>query len=92
MNELNELKNRVQVLEDFIKSLQASHSIPLTIDQAFRARFTTSSFVISTKAESSETRSVNEAGVGTYDVLKPPNGWFEQIVNGTKYFIPAFTD
>lgn len=38
MNELQQLQNRVKVLEDFIKSLQASHSIPLAVDMALRAR------------------------------------------------------
>ena len=37
--EIEILKERIQVLEDFIKSLANYSSIPLEIDQAFRKRF-----------------------------------------------------
>ena len=37
-NELEQLKRELQELKDWKKSLEASHSIPLNIDQSFRAR------------------------------------------------------
>ena len=39
MDELKTLKKRIDELEKFNAQLQVSHSIPLSIDQAFRARF-----------------------------------------------------
>lgn len=38
-NEIDQLKKRVEKLENFIESLQASQKIPLAVDQAFRQRF-----------------------------------------------------
>ena len=39
MDEIKLLKQRILILEKFISDLQSSHSIPLSIDQSFRARF-----------------------------------------------------
>jgi hypothetical protein len=89
MNEIDQLKNRLQVLEDFVRSLEASHSIPLNIDQAFRARFTNPITSQITKAASSENRTVNEGGGASYDVLKAPDGFdqrFDPLTGQTKYY------
>ncbi len=48
MNELDLLKQRILILEKFISDLQSSHSIPLSIDQAFRDRFLSDTLTTST--------------------------------------------
>lgn len=43
----------------------------------------------STKTAVSARQAVNEGGVATYNVSKPPDGFF--IIEGTSYNIPYFT-
>ena len=51
MNETEKLKERIKKLEDFIQSLQASNTIPLGVDQAFRDRFRGSGLTTITVSE-----------------------------------------
>ena len=87
-----ELKKQIDDLLAWKKSLEASYSIPLNIDQAFRSRFiTTSGITTSTKSASSEDQAVAEAGSATYNVLKSPDAFLQVSINGAVKYIPIFT-
>lgn len=92
MNEIELLKKRIDELERIIRSLEASHSIPLKIDQAFRARFVSSSLIdTSSKSNSSESIGIDEAGSATHTVLGQPDAFLQIQVKGTTYYLPVFT-
>ena len=89
MNE--ELTKRIEVLEEFVKSLESSNSIPLSIDQSFRDRFFSSSNIVSSsKSATSENQAVNEAGAATYSVLGVPDAFIQVTIGATLYYIPVF--
>ena len=97
-NELEQLKRELQELKDWKKSLEASHSIPLNIHQAFTARFVSAGSIRpSSKSASSENVtavvSVNFGAqtVGTNTVLDNPDAFLEVVVGNTTYYIPVFT-
>lgn len=85
-----ELQRQIKELQDWKASLENSWSIPLEIDQAFRARFPTSSIVTSGKSATSENQAVNEAGVATYSVLGIPDGFLQVQIGTTIYNLPYF--
>ena len=87
MNE--DLLKRIEDLENFKKNLEASYSIPLNIDQAFRARFGGTGVTVS--AHTGETKQVNEGGVAVYNVMTAPDGFLQIQIGGTIYYIPMFT-
>ena len=88
---LEKLERENQELLTWKKNMEASHSIPLNIDQAFRARFPTTSLSTSTKVDSSENQAVDEGGAATYSVLKPPDAFLQVRIRTTTYYIPVFT-
>jgi len=57
-NEIENLKREIEELKTWKKSLEASHSIPLNIDQSFRERF------LSDVVTSSDILSVANGGTG----------------------------
>lgn len=88
---MEELQEQINELQEWKESMESSYSIPLNIDQAFRARFSGASLANSTKSASSENQPVNEGGVATYDVLKPPDAFLQVNIQGTVCYIPIFT-
>ena len=89
MNDYETLKRKVEVLEKFVQSLQTSSLIPLPVDQAIRERFLNPLVKQTEKAASSETRTVDEGGGATYDVLKVPDGFdkrFDKEIGQYKYY------
>ncbi len=94
MNELQQIKKELAELKAWKASLESSHSIPLKIDQAFRARLIKNSgslLTTSSKSAGSENQGVNEGGVLTYSVLGPPDKYLEITVSGVTNYIPAYT-
>ena len=89
--ELQQLKREVEELRAWKASLEASHSIPLNVDQAFRARFLSNQVKTSSKSVSSENQAVDEGGTGQYSVLKTPDAFLEVVASGGTYYIPVFT-
>lgn len=91
MNEdFAQMKRELEELKAWKKSLEMSHSIPLNIDQAFRARFAFG-LTTSSKSASSENRAVDEGGSATYSVLTTPDAFLQITINNTVYYIPVFT-
>jgi len=100
MNELELLKQEIEELKRWKSQLEASHSIPLNIDQAFRERFkglSTSIKTQSTKAADSEdvtvVNSVNFGAqtVGTTVVLNDPTQFLKVDIDGVTYYLAAWT-
>lgn len=87
------MEERVKKLEDIIKLLMSSTTIPQNIDGAFRKRFNlddVSRVKKSSKGATTENKTVNEAGTDTYSVLKSPDGFLEVNINGVTYYIPYY--
>lgn len=87
--EIEDLKKTVRELQTFNRSLMSSSSIPLSIDQAFKARFSFS-LKNSSKAASTETQAVNEGGASTYNVAKSVDGFVEYVSGNTIFYIPYY--
>lgn len=90
-----QLIKRVDALERENNLLKSSSSIPLAIDQAFRARFladvSTQHIITNSKSASSESQTVTESGSSTYSVLKPPDAFASTIIGSTTVYLPYYT-
>lgn len=89
-----ELQQKIEELERKIKFLEASATIPKPVEDAFRERLRLENVTAvfpSLKSAISEAQAVNEAGTANYSVLKNPDGFLQLTVNGTLYYIPAWT-
>lgn len=84
-------KQQLQDLLNWKKNMESSFSIPLNVDQSFRARFAFSSLKASTKDPSTETATIDEGGAAIKTVLDNPDAFLEVIVGSTTYYIPVFT-
>ena len=92
MNDYETLKRELEEIKNWKKSLERSSTIPLTIDQSFRERFSKGSVLtVSTKGANTEDVAVDEGGVATYSVMNDPDGFLQVTVGGTIYYLPYFT-
>lgn len=93
MNETELLKQEIQELKDWKKSLEVSHSIPLNIDQSFRKRFSGlgNSLSVSAKGTTTENKVVNEAGAANYSVMTIPDGFVQVTIASNIYYLPYFS-
>ena len=88
---MEELRQQLNELLAWKKSLEMSATIPLPIDQAFRARLGINGTTTSTKVSTSEDQAVNEAGSATYNVLKSPDGFAKVVLeNGNTVYLPYY--
>lgn len=88
--EINELKTSINQLKVFNEMLKKSNTIPLSIEQSFRARFVSNILTTSTKTTASESQTVSEAGASTYSVAKPMDGFKIYNDAGTPIYIPYY--
>lgn len=89
-----DLTNRIEELENKVRSLEASYTISHEVDVAFRDRLginDLTALTSSTKAASSETQAVAESGTASYSVAKPMDGFREFVVGGSVLYIPYYT-
>lgn len=84
-----EQEAKLNEVYEFINQMKSSSTIPLEHDQAIRQRLGFS-IANSTKAGSSETQHVDEAGSLTYTVLPLPDGYLQVSINNTIYYIPFY--
>jgi len=82
---------RIAQLENELKQLKATATFPFEVEKAIKDRLGGVALVLSGKTAASENVLVNEAGVATHDVMRTPDNFLEIVVNGTTYYIPAFT-
>ena len=92
MNE--ELLARIEKLENFIESLQASHKVPLNVHRALKVRIGLSKSGKGVDTEDvTVVSSVNFGAqtVGTTVVLDDPDIYLEVNIDGIVYYVPAYT-
>lgn len=85
--QIDELKRKIEALENVT-------TIPFEVEQALRERLGIqyySTIQADSKSASSENQSINEGGVATYSVMKPPDGFVKTIINGSTVYLPYFT-
>jgi hypothetical protein len=71
--------------------MEASHSIPLNVDQAIRGRFVDAvTMKPTTKTATSENVSINEGGAAVKTVLGPPDAFKKIVVDGVLYYCPLY--
>lgn len=88
----DDLIKRIEELEKFKKSLEASTSIPQPVYAAFKDRFSDIvGITVSAKGANSEDVTVDEAGSNTYAVMNDPVGFLQVRINNTIYYIPYFS-
>lgn len=88
--EISQLQNSIRELKVFNEQLKMSNTIPLSIEQSFKARFISNLLSLSTKSVSTESQAVNEAGAGSYTVAKPMDGFKLYNDSGTPIYIPYY--
>lgn len=90
--EIDSLNEKVAQLEEIINSFFNSSTIPFDVDAAFTDRFLKKVPNVSgsTKSASSENQPVNEGGIATYSVLKPPDRFLQVVVSGKTEYIPVY--
>jgi hypothetical protein len=84
-------EQKLNEVYEFMQSLKSAHSIPLSIDQAFRTRFPNTPLRTSGKGASSENVSINEGGAANHTVMDNPDGFLQVQLGATTYFLPYFT-
>jgi hypothetical protein len=91
------LQQKVNELEQKVKSLEASTTISFDVEQAFRTRFNLQNLesipviTSSAKVATTENQVVDEAGSASYSVLKPPDAFLEVSISGATKYIPIYT-
>lgn len=92
MNELLQLKQRIEKLEEELNKLRSSTTIPFEVDRAFRDRFKNILAIsVSAKGASTEDQAVDEGGSATYSVMGDPDGFLQVSIAGTIYYLPYFS-
>jgi len=94
-----EEKRQLEELIQFKKNLESSRSIPLNIDQSFRARFINSLGALTVSAKGTDTEDVTVISsvnfgaqtVGTTVVMDDADAFLQITINGTVYYVPVFT-
>lgn len=83
--EIIELTNRLNALDN-------NATIPLQTGEAIKARVLTDAGValLSTKSASSESESINEAGIASHSVLPLPDGYLEVTLSGVIRYVPFY--
>lgn len=71
--DFQQMQRDIAELKAFMNNLKGNPTIPRDVAEAFKLRL--GSFQPSTKSATAENQAVNEAGTGTYSVLKPPTGF-----------------
>lgn len=78
-----QLLKRIEELENWKKNMEASHSIPLNIDQAFRGRFLNNSGIIT---DAGDGGAVSVSVYNSFDVNVPVvSGKRTLIIDGVEY-------
>jgi len=84
-------RQQLNDLQAWKQSMESAATIPLSVDQAFKARFSIVPVTTSAKSATSESQAVNESGSASYGVLSNPNGFLQLTIGSSIYYIPYFT-
>lgn len=89
------LLDRIEKLEEQMKLLRSSTTIPLEVGAAIKTRvlqgITIPNVTVASKSATSENKAVDEGGVATYSVMDKPDGFLQTTITGTTYYIPYFS-
>lgn len=87
-----QILQRLTALEEEIKKLKSSSTIPHDVEGAFSKRLGIAGLAVqvSNKSASAENKTVNEAGASSYAVLNPPDRFVKVTINGTVNNLPAY--
>lgn len=91
---IEQLQSQIDLLQAELNKLRNTTTIPFDVEQSFRTRLKINELARlapSAKNPSTETQIVNEAGIATYSVSKPPDGFREFVVGGSTLYIPYYT-
>jgi len=70
--------------------MRSSGSFPYDVEQAIIDRLDFTVFDPSAKTAASETQAVDEAGIATYNVAKPMDGFDQRLVDGVIRYYPYY--
>lgn len=91
---IEQLQNKIDSLQQELDKLRNTTTIPFDVEQAFRFRLGINSLTrldTSVKTAASETQSVSEGGVSSYNVAKPMDGFKQVTIGGSTLYIPYYT-
>jgi hypothetical protein len=86
---VRQLENTVEQLTGFINLLASSGTLPLALESAIRERINPVSGTTSSHDVASKT--VHESGSSSYNVAKVYDAMLEVTINGTTYYLGAYT-
>jgi len=81
LQQINELMEFKRNMEDF-------RLLPSSVERAIKGRV--SVVTSSTKGATSEDQAVSEAGSGSYNVLKSPDGFVQVVIGNATVYIPKY--
>lgn len=86
------VEQRITQLENEMRLLKAASTIPYDVEVAFKSRLGVDNNGLrsTTKAASTESKTVNEAGTDTYTVSKIMDGFVQYTLNGTIIYLPYY--
>lgn len=86
------VEQRITQLENEMRMLKAASTIPYDVEVAFKSRLKIGEgeLATSTKAASTESRTVNEAGTSSYSVSRLMDGFVQKNLLGTTIYIPYY--
>lgn len=86
-------EEQINDLQRQIDQLKSSTTLPLDIAEAFKIRLVDVLPGIATqttKSATAENKTVDEAGVASYQVMNKPDGFLKVTITGIIYYIPYF--
>lgn len=86
------VEQRITQLENEMRQLRAASTIPYDVEVAFKSRLNIEQgeLLTSTKAASTESKLVDEAGSSSYSVSKLMDGFVQKNLLGTTIYIPYY--
>jgi len=88
-NEINDMKIRISELENTIKLLNSSTTIPYDVGEAIRERIGANIVGVDIDT-TTQTKTVDESGSQTYTVAKTMDGMITVKLNSNIYKIPYY--
>lgn len=88
-----EQEAKLNEVYEFKKKLQATGTIPLDVDRAFRTRLLSdiqTQPITLDATNPGNTRAVNEGGLSSYNVMAPADEFAFVTIDGVTYNVPLF--
>ena len=85
-----DVQEQINELKAELDKLRNSTTIPLEVGEAMRERLQSAKVTTNGTAASTETVSINEAGVAVKTASKPMDGFITVVVNGLSKKVPYY--